>query len=105
MTTYTTKRSQSTQSLYANNVTNVFRNVTKVLILVKTKLPKIFKMNKTPKSTFFHVTSQTPTHIFPCIKVLLAFESCSMWNDLTYAHFWQPRKGQKELNEPSMMSL
>lgn len=53
MTTYTTKRSQSTQSLYANNVTNVFRNVTKVLILVKTKLPKIFKMNKNAEKYVF----------------------------------------------------
>lgn len=62
MTTYTTKRSQSTQSLYANNVTNFFRNVTKVLILVKTKLPKIFKMNKNAEKYVFFSRDVTNAH-------------------------------------------
>ena len=54
--------------------TNIFECHNCFLHWRKLKLPKIFKnMNKTPNSTFFHVTSHTPTQIFPCIKVLLAF--------------------------------
>jgi len=80
----------------ANFVTKLFSNCHKYFLnWLKWKLPKIFKINKTPKSTFCHVTSHTPTQICPCIKVLLAFESYSMRNDSTYAYFWRPRKGPK----------
>ena len=91
-----TKRSKSTQLKKANFVTKLFSNCHNCFLYWrKLKLPKIFKINKTPKSTFCHVTSQTPTQLCPCIKVLLAFESSSMRIDSTYAHFWRPRKGPK----------
>lgn len=84
---YTTKNSQFCDKNYFRNVTNVS--------CIGENCPKYLIINKTPKSTFCHVTSHTPTQLCPCIKVLIAFESSSMRIDSTYAHFWRPRKGPK----------
>ena len=93
----TTQRSKNGQKVHITKNSqfcdkNYFRNVTNVSCIGE-NCPKY--LNKTPKSTFCHVTSHTPTQLCPCIKVLIAFESSSMRIDSTYAHFWRPRKGPK----------
>ena len=85
---YTTKNSQFCDKNYFRNVTNVS--------CIGENCPKYLIINKTPKSTFCHVTSHTPTQLCPCIKVLIAFESSSMRIDTQPTLIFGDReKGQK----------